>query len=169
MDEAAAGEEEARRTDDLRPCGNCPGTEEPLPRRRFIDWVLGTSVGALLASILYPVLRFVVPPERAEAAATSTTLKPADIEPNSGRIFNFGGKPAIILRTPGGELRAFSAICTHLACTVQYREDLAHIWCACHNGHYDLHGVNIAGPPPRPLEEYAVKVRGETLVVAREA
>ncbi len=35
----------------------------------------------------------------------------------------------------------------------------AHIWCACHNGHFDLN--NVAGPPPRPLDAYVVNVRGE--------
>jgi Rieske Fe-S protein len=68
-----------------------------------------------------------------------------------------------------GELRAFSAVCTHLSCIVQYRPDLTQIWCACHNGHYDLNGKNIAGPPPKPLEEYAVNVRGDKIVVSKRA
>ena len=71
------------------------------------------------------------------------------------------------MRTASGELRAFSAICTHLNCTVQYRDDLGHIWCACHNGHYDLNGRNIAGPPPRPLEALVVNVRGDQIVVRK--
>jgi len=66
-------------------------------------------------------------------------------------------------------LRAFTAICTHLGCIVEYRKDLNHIWCACHNGHYNLQGVNIAGPPPRPLEQYDVNVRGDTIVVSKRA
>jgi cytochrome b6-f complex iron-sulfur subunit len=52
---------------------------------------------------------------------------------------------------------------------VQYRPDLSHIWCACHNGHYDLNGINIAGPPPRPLDPYAVNVRGDQIVVSKSA
>ena len=50
---------------------------------------------------------------------------------------------AIIVRTAAGDYPAFSATCTHLACTVQYRAELQHIWCACHNGHYDLNGRNM--------------------------
>ena len=50
-----------------------------------------------------------------------------------------------------GNYRALSATCTHLGCIVQYRSDLQEIWCACHNGLYDLNGRNISGPPPRPL------------------
>jgi Rieske Fe-S protein len=29
------------------------------------------------------------------------------------------------------------------------------IWCACHNGRFDLDGRVLAGPPPRPLEKYS--------------
>ncbi|NIV31041.1 MAG: Rieske 2Fe-2S domain-containing protein, partial [Anaerolineae bacterium] len=53
-----------------------------------------------------------------------------------------------------GELRAFTAICPHLACTVQYREGLVHIWCACHNGHFRSERRQHRRPPPRPLKQY---------------
>lgn len=140
-------------------------------RRRFVDWLVGTTLGGLLASVFYPVVRYVTPPPRAEAVSTAVTLDldPDMLSPNSGRIFKFGQEPGILIRTPGGELRAFSAICTHLACTVQYREDLGHVWCACHNGHYDLNGVNIAGPPPRPLPKYDVRLTGSGIHVSKGA
>jgi cytochrome b6-f complex iron-sulfur subunit len=141
---------------------------EPVTRKRFVDWLLGTSAGGFLAAVFYPVIRYIIPPELPESAVNSVTLSfpPSDMPANSGRIFKFGNKPGILVETPSGELRAFSAICTHLDCTVQFREDLGHIWCACHNGHYDLNGVNIAGPPPRPLDRYDVNVRGNQIVVS---
>jgi cytochrome b6-f complex iron-sulfur subunit len=148
-------------------------TEEVLEhestRRGFINWFLGTCVGLFLLTMLYPVVRYLIPPPSEESAATSVTLqiKPEDVKPNTGQIFKFGNRPGILIRTPAGKLRAFSGVCTHLNCTVQYRADLAEIWCACHNGHYDLNGINIAGPPPRPLEQYAVNVRGNQIVVSK--
>jgi Rieske Fe-S protein len=90
-----------------------------------------------------------------------------ELKPNTGKIFKFGTQPGMLVKTPGGDILAFSAICTHLNCTVQYREDMQHIWCACHNGHYDLNGKNIAGPPPRPLEQYTVNIRGDEIVVSK--
>ncbi len=140
-------------------------------RRGFINWILGTSVGGLLLAIVYPVVRYLVPPARAESAARTVTLsiRPEDIPPNTGRIFKFGNQPGILVRTPSGELRAFSATCTHLGCIVQYRPDLTHIWCACHNGHYDLNGRNIQGPPPAPLEAFDVNVRGDQIVISKRA
>jgi len=140
-------------------------------RRRFINWFLGTSAGAFLLSALYPIGRYLVPPPVGESAAGTVTLaiKPDDVKANTGQIFKFGSRPGILIRTPSGELRAFSAVCTHLNCTVQYRSDLGHIWCACHNGHFDLNGQNIAGPPPRPLDSFAVNARANQIVVSKGA
>lgn len=144
----------------------------PVRRRWVLTWFLGTSAGAFLASVLYPVGRYLIPAKAPEASAGSVTLevRAPTVKSNTGQIFKFGTKPGILVRTPTGELRAFTAVCTHLNCTVQYREDLSHIWCACHNGHFDpVTGKNIGGPPPRPLEQYAVNPRGETIVVSRSA
>jgi len=140
-------------------------------RRGFINWILGTSLGGLVLAVLYPVSRYLIPPVAGESAAASVTLsmKPEDIPANTGQIFKFGNQPGILMRTPSGELRAFSAACTHLACIVQYREDLSRIWCACHNGHFDLNGRNVQGPPPAPLEAYVVNVRGDEIVISRDA
>lgn len=140
-------------------------------RRKFVNWLLGTGLAGIVVLVTYPVIRYLVPPRSEESASASVTLpiKPEDVPPNSGQIFKFGNEPGILIRTPSGELRAFSAICTHLACIVQYRRDLSHIWCACHNGHYDLNGRNIAGPPPRPLPAYTVNVRGDQIIVSRVA
>jgi cytochrome b6-f complex iron-sulfur subunit len=137
-------------------------------RRGFINYLLGTSLGATFVSILYPVIEFVMPPPVVEAPLNNVVAaQAAELKLNSGKIFKFGSQPGILIRTASGDLRAFSAICTHLNCTVQYREDLKHIWCACHNGHYDLNGKNVAGPPPRPLEAYSVKVAGDNVVVLK--
>jgi Rieske Fe-S protein len=67
----------------------------------------------------------------------------------------------LVVRTPEGEVRAFSALCTHVDCTVAYRAAQGDIFCNCHNGVYDLKGRNVSGPPPRPLEVYKVTLRGK--------
>ena len=145
--------------------------DQEATRRRFINWFLGTSAGAFLLSVLYPVGRYLIPPEVGESTAGTVTLaiKPDDVKPNTGQIFKFGSRPGLLVRTAQGELKAFSAVCTHLNCTVQYRSDISHIWCACHNGHYDLNGKNIEGPPPRPLDAYVVNARGNQIVVSKGA
>jgi Rieske Fe-S protein len=138
-------------------------------RRSFLNWFLGTTAGAFCIAVLYPLTKYLVPPEAEESTAHTVTLsiKPQEVKQNSGQIFRFGSQPAILIRTPNDELKAFSAACTHLACIVQYRSDISHIWCACHNGHFDVNGKNIEGPPPKPLDEYVVNVRADQIVVSK--
>jgi Rieske Fe-S protein len=151
------------------PRAGADAPEKPA-RRSVLNWLLATWGGGILGSILYPVARYLAPPDIPEAATLSVSAGSAGtLLPNSGRVVPFGSQPAIVVRTPGGELRAFSAICTHLDCTVQYRSDLQRIWCACHDGHYDLNGRNVSGPPPRPLEAYDVNVQGDEVVIGRKA
>jgi Rieske Fe-S protein len=138
-------------------------------RRSFVDVLLGTSFGATFLSIMYPVLGFLIPPALSEAQQNTVTAGTAtELKPNSAKIFKFGSQPGLLVRTAAGELRAFSAICTHLNCTVQYRDDTQQIWCACHGGQFDLNGINIGGPPPRPLEQYAVNLSGDDVVVSKQ-
>lgn len=138
-------------------------------RRNFLNWFLGTSAGAFLVSVTYPISRYLIPPEVTESTASTVTLsiKPNDVKPNSGQIFRFGSQPAILVKDTNGELKAFTAVCTHLSCTVQYRSDINQIWCACHNGHFDLNGRNVEGPPPKPLEQFVVNVRADQVVVSK--
>ena len=141
-----------------------------MDRRRFLDWIMGLSLVGWLGSVLYPVLQFLIPPRTPEAQVTAVKVGTVDeFEPNEWKIFRFGNRPGILIRLASGEFRAFSAVCTHLDCIVQYRADWKLIWCACHNGKYDLNGKNIAGPPPRPLERYEVIVKGNDVYVTREA
>ena len=141
-----------------------------LSRRRLLDVLLSGGVIAFLGAILYPVVRYLTPPEVPEGvASTAVAGRVAELKPNTGKIFRFGSKPGILVRLPSGEWRAFSAVCTHLQCTVQYRTDLERIWCPCHNGQFDLTGKNVSGPPPAPLESYDVNVKGEEVVVSRRA
>ncbi len=135
--------------------------DDHLGRRRFLNWFLGTSVGALFVSIAYPVVRYLSPPEVPESTTRQVEAgmvnDPEYLDKNF-KIIRFGQDPVIVLRLSETDVRAFSAVCTHLQCIVTYRKDRQLIWCYCHNGVYDLTGKNIAGPPPRPLTPFKVNV-----------
>jgi len=155
-------------------------SEDPIPtlaaaafdRRRFLDALLAVGFVSTAVAIVYPVSRFLIPPASGEPATASASAgKAAALKPNTGRIFKFGSRPGIVVRTADGDVRAFSAVCTHLDCTVQYKTDTAQLWCACHNGTYDLGGNVVSGPPPKALEKFVVNLRGEAgdeeIVVSR--
>jgi Rieske Fe-S protein len=140
------------------------------PDRRLVNLLLGGGLAASVVSFLYPAIRYIIPPPIAESTSRSVVAAKVDeLKRNTGKIFKFGSKPALLVRTADGTYRAITAVCTHLNCTVQYRDDLHQIWCACHNGLYDLEGRNVSGPPPRPLETFEVHIQGEDVVVTRKA
>jgi Rieske Fe-S protein len=137
-------------------------------RRTFLNYVLGGGLVGWLGAVLYPVASYLRPPEDKGADVASVKWGPeVDFRPGTSAIVKFGRKPVILIRTESGEFRAFDATCTHLDCTVQYRADQRDIWCACHNGVYDLRGQNVSGPPPRPLGAYAVNIVDGDVVIAR--
>lgn len=145
-------------------------------RRRFVNWLLGSSAGALLASVLYPVLRFIVPPDVPEATTNRVEAGPTndpELLEKGFKIVRFGNEPVILIRVADDDFRAYAAVCTHLDCIVEYQRDERRIWCNCHNGAYDLTGQQTAGPPPRPLERFEVNLTSAgpgspaTIVVSR--
>lgn len=147
-------------------------TEEELPRRTFIHIGLGVIGAGYAAAIGYPIYQYLATPaERAmqESTETQTTLEGAEqLPPSSAMMFKFGSKPAMLIHHANGNWVAFGAVCTHLGCTVKYETDQNRIFCACHGGTYDPYtGVNIAGPPPKPLTQYKVEVKDGTIVISR--
>src|SRR5687767_8667911 len=122
----------------IGPSGLGPG------RRRFLDYLIGTSAAATLGAIVYPIIRFMSPPQIIESTESSVVAaKLNEVPINSGKIFKFGSKPGILVRTDSGEIKAFSAVCTHLDCIVQYQPETKHIWCACHNGNYKIGRAHV--------------------------
>ncbi|MCX7013529.1 MAG: Rieske (2Fe-2S) protein [Candidatus Sumerlaeota bacterium] len=147
--------------------GEAPTDPPSSVRRRILDVLLGVSFFTWLGSVVYPVVRYLLPPEGpALEQRTIRVGEVKDFKKNSGTLFRMGAKPGILICTPSGELRAFLAVCTHLQCTVQYKPDEGVIWCACHNGRYNLQGINISGPPPRPLTPLQVKLKGNEVYVS---
>jgi len=144
---------------------------EPVPtRRKFLGWGLSTSLASFMGMLIYPIIRFIIPPKAAESNQNSVIAAKADeLEPNSAKIFPFANKPAILIRLASGEYRALTAVCTHLQCTVQYRSDFSAIWCACHNGRFDVNGAVISGPPPKPLEAFDVNLSGDEIIVSKRS
>jgi Rieske Fe-S protein len=162
------------RLDMAQPQGPSDGAVDS-GRRRLVNWFLGTAVGGLVTAVVYPVIRFVSPPEVAEAATDQVEagrIDDPEFRENGFKIIRFGVEPVIVIEVAVGDVRAFSATCTHLACIVEYQKEHARIWCNCHNGEYDLHGKNVAGPPPKPLAPYTVHLLEKdnepaTVVVSR--
>ena len=150
-------------------------TEEPNSsnnnnnRRDFLGMFLGGGFFAWIISLFYPVFKFLEPPKVEEVTVSSVKIGAVeDMEKDSGKIIKFGNKPVIVIRKPEGEYIAFAGVCTHLDCIVQFRQDYGQIYCACHNGRYDLNGRNVSGPPPAPLKKFGVTIKEDEVIVFEE-
>jgi cytochrome b6-f complex iron-sulfur subunit len=154
--------------------GACGETPVGMPERRtFMKLCLGLFALSWGAMTTVPIIQYLIPPESNDAGqeVKSVSLGSIDTLPKGqGKNFQFGKKPALIVRDEAGNLHAFSAVCTHLGCTVQYDPAKVRIGCACHGGQYDpATGRNIAGPPPKPLALLQADVVKGEIVVTRAA
>jgi len=154
-------------------CGGCPETDPPT-RRHFLKILIGLCALTWGALTTYPLIQYLLPSGKEDSGpeVTSVSLGKEDAIPKgTGKNFQFGHGPALIVRNEAGEFHAFSAICSHLGCTVQYSTEKKDIYCACHGGQYDPQtGKNIAGPPPKPLTPLSVAVvKGEVIVSKQPA
>ena len=83
----------------------------------------------------------------------------------SGNALNFRypeeKDTAILIRAADGSYYAFEQQCTHLTCPVYYSKSNDRLECPCHEGGFDVHtGTVLYGPPPRPLGQIQVEIRG---------
>ena len=132
----------------------------PIGRRDFLaNLVLGVAgllgvgmLGERFLAFLYPV----VPPEQ----KVEFDVIARDAIPAGGGIIAHTPYGHVALSDVGGEVRAFSAVCTHLGCIVKYQPGPGRAWyCPCHQGTYDATGRVVSGPPPRPLTRLPAAVR----------
>lgn len=137
-------------------------------RRTFLDWLFRGGLTAWVASVTYPIVRYIIPPDVPEIDMSSVEAGLLTDFPNGGsKIIRLGRTPVLVFRKMNGDFRAMEATCTHLDCTVQFKKEDERVWCACHNGFYDSEGKNISGPPPRPLGRFDVIVQQDKVIVKK--
>lgn len=149
---------------------NTPQTPAEKPsaftsRRNFIQFGIA-AVGAAWAGSVLQTRLFPIQTGVAEAQPVEFPL--AELPVGKTRQIVYAGQPAIVLRT-AESIKAFSMICTHLGCTVEWQEGNQEFYCPCHDGRFDQFGEVVAGPPPVPLESYPVQIVDDKVVVGETA
>jgi Rieske Fe-S protein len=129
-------------------------------RRQFIQVgiaALGAAwAGTFVQSRLFPQ------PTTQETKPVEFPL--AELAVGAVKYITYAGSPVIVVRT-AETIKAYSLICTHLGCTVQWQAGQKQFYCPCHDGRFDQFGDVIAGPPPVPLEQFPVSVEGDRIIV----
>ncbi|MEU9395288.1 Rieske (2Fe-2S) protein [Streptomyces sp. NPDC048324] len=100
----------------------------------------------------------------AKASAGQELAKTSDIPVGGGKIFD--AQKVVVTQPKKDEFKAFSAICTHLGCTVGSVAD-GTINCPCHGSKYRIADGSVAGgPAPKPLPAEQIEVKGNSIRLA---
>lgn len=134
-----------------------------LDRRGFIriSSIFALTVGAVGLGRLFP-----------KSAGAAVSAGPAKIIEDAslavGKTYNFtskSGSPAVLFKSKTG-VYAYSAVCTHEGCTVQYNSASKNLQCGCHGAVFDPQsdGKALTGPTNKPLPKIRVVVEGAWIV-----
>ena len=147
------------------PDPNASATEPTQGRRKFLLKLSWTGLSIILTAFSAAVLKFFWPRVSNRPDSSVQVGFPDDYRP--GQVVYLPGRKLFIARDEKGFL-AVSARCTHLGCLVVWNRDHQMFLCPCHGGKYDAEGRNVEGPPPRPLDLYALRIDENGFLVVDE-
>jgi Rieske Fe-S protein len=146
--------------------------DTPVTRRDYLRVLVTVSAG--LAAARRGGRRAVPPPRRRHGRAGQGGRPPG---PGQAVAFRYPGHDdrALAVRLPDGRLVGYSAVCTHLACAVLWRQEDGHLECPCHNGVFDPATARWSPAPPAPAAQGAAAPgrprdlgRGDRLMASRD-
>ncbi len=130
-------------------------------RRQFLKF-LGLTSLAFFTGTLGVGLKALFEERRNANLVAQRIAAVSDVPASGWLTFHYPDEsyPAILLHLPNGQFVAYEQKCTHLLCPVIYQADKQRIFCPCHEGVFDpTSGLNLSGPPPRPLNAIRLAVR----------
>ena len=155
----------------VRHAGAIGDADAVLSRRRFLNRItlaLSAAIGAVLS---VPILAYLLSPlinrapqvwlalGRVDQFTIGQTVQVAFQDPSPLPWAGQTANTSLWLRRTGeASFTAFAVNCTHLACPVNWLQNAGLFLCPCHGGVYYADGSVAAGPPPRPLPQYQVRV-----------
>ncbi len=137
-------------------------------RRRFLAGAWGVTLIALFGQAGSALFQFMKP--RVEEGGFGSEVVAGQVnEFPPGTISHVRkGRFYISTQEDGGMLAMWHR-CTHLGCTVPWREDEGQFHCPCHNSIFTTTGEVVSGPAPRPLDLFPVKIVDGVVIVDTSA
>jgi len=153
--------------------------DKKLNRQDFLAISTWTIGGMITLSLGLPAVAYVVGPAiKSEVSQVwirigsttkvelgTPTLFKVKIERKTGWIVKEEEKAVYVLTDNGRDFLVMSNICTHLGCRVRWINDQGQFFCPCHNAIFDKYGNVVSGPPPRPLDRFAMKLENDQLYI----
>jgi cytochrome b6-f complex iron-sulfur subunit len=138
-------------------------TEKPISRRKLIVYAWIGAAVVVTGELIVGSFAFLWPKKtQGKGEKVFVAGKVGDFK--VGEIIYFRKEKTFIKKLEEGFL-AFSAVCPHLNCIVNWNEMLKKFECPCHGATFDPRGQVLVGPPPRPLDLYKLRIIDEKLVV----
>ncbi|MBW1765419.1 MAG: ubiquinol-cytochrome c reductase iron-sulfur subunit [Deltaproteobacteria bacterium] len=138
-------------------------------RRDCIIYVLASLIGAFCGLALFLIRRYFLPPKkpfdepmRVEGWVPVAYIR--EVTPGSSKEFVYGNIPGVIIND-AGEMSAFSLICSHFGCVVNWLPDRDIFSCPCHGGEFNSDGTAISGPPKDSLNQFDIQVKADRIYV----
>lgn len=150
-----------------------------ISRRQFIG-LTTAAVGAFISAVVgLPAIAYLIEPSLRSAGTdtwiplgkldsfeigvpTLATFTRSKVNGWEQTVNSYG---VFVYRKSETELVAFSNVCTHLGCRVNWNAKAKDYVCPCHDGHFSITGQVVSGPPPRPLDAYETKVADGVLSI----
>ena len=151
-----------------------------IPRRRFLKRLLGAVFGGVAAILAVPLAGFFSLPALRRSTVIWAEVGPLDdftvgesrfvlLKPVKQQIWPEAGPKmaAFVSRKADGSFEVFHNHCTHAGCPINWNAAARRFFSPCHGGVFDDDGRVLAGPPPRPLDRYEMKVENGVLYAGR--
>ncbi len=137
--------------------------EQPgVSRRDFLNEIAGGALAIAGLGAAVVTVKYSSPNVLFEPPTTFRAGSPDDYAVNS--VTYLQDQQVYIVRTDKG-LWAMSAVCTHLGCITQWKPESDQIACPCHGSKFERNGKVGAGPAPRPLPHFAVRIAADGALV----
>jgi quinol---cytochrome c reductase iron-sulfur subunit, bacillus type len=150
-----------------------------MDRRKFLERTVKLFSAAIGALLGLPVVRFVAssfaasPEQLHYPIGSASQLQEEVTRVSFKRLLRDGWMVRTIdeyvwvRKKPDGEIVVFEPHCTHLGCAYAWNNQMQQFACPCHGGRFDKDGNRIAGPPPRPLDRFAVTVEANQIKIGK--
>ncbi len=139
---------------------------EARSRRGFFRWLAVAIGAAALAEAAWVVVDFLRPRSRRAGGADAEIFVAGPVDRFAeGSVTAFPAGKFYLVRLGDGGFLAVSRRCTHLGCTVPWVDEERRFVCPCHSSAFDLRGVVLSPPAPRPLDVYPVRIENRIVKV----
>ncbi len=137
--------------------------EKSISRRRLIGYAWVGAITVVIGELIAGTFAFLWPKKK-DTKGEKIFIAGKVNDFKVGEVIYFRKDKAYVQRVEGGFL-AFSAVCTHLRCVVNWNDVKKMFECPCHGAKFNRYGEVLEGPPPRPLDLLKIKVVEEKLVI----